>query len=100
MAQYFNIFKDVGRGFEHQTHQQKYHDEDFRKKGWKKQHTLASLGRSFASFGEGLMGGEGLVAQDVAEERELTKAGVRPYQAPTSNQSNTGSHMTQQNHWG
>ena len=50
MAQYFNIVKDLSRGYEHQIHNAQFHDPDMRKKGWLAQHSFKGFANLIAAF--------------------------------------------------
>ena len=94
MAQYFNIAKDIARGYEHQVHNLEFHDADMRKKGWWAQHSFKGLAKSVGSFVEGVTGGESLQTLDAKEEQDLAKRGIRKFMDPTSNLSTRGRRMT------
>ena len=94
MAQYFNIVKDLSRGYEHQIHNAQFHDPDMRKKGWLAQHSFKGFAKSLGSFVEGVTGGESLQTQDAKEEQDLAKRGIGKYMDPTSNLSTRGRRMS------
>ena len=79
--EYFNVAKDISRGFDHQKHELKYHDADMRKKTWWDQHSLKGFAKSVGSFVEGVTGGEDLQNMDTKEEKNLAATGVGKYQA-------------------
>ena len=91
---YIPLIGQAVRGLEHEHHELKYHPEHKTKKGFHLSNIGKQWKQGFSAFAEGAVGGEEMATEDVKDRRRIEAS-----RQPTSNVSNTGSNMTQQNHW-